>query len=119
MDKAEVVFEKLASNARTKYLLYLEKKLPQVFRSFINKSDKDFLLVTKHKFGTDAAKHLSAANKDLNRLTKSTKETGKTIAKAAKVGAQGASEFAKGVKSGATATVDAAKKAKPSSILST
>lgn len=40
------------------------------------------------------------------------KETGKTVAKAAKVGAQGASEFGKGVKSGATATVDAAKKAK-------
>lgn len=40
------------------------------------------------------------------------KETGKTVAKAAKVGAKGASEFGKGVKSGATATVDAAKKAK-------
>jgi hypothetical protein len=39
------------------------------------------------------------------------KETGKTVAKAAKVGAKGASEFGKGVRSGVTGTVTAAKKA--------
>jgi len=39
------------------------------------------------------------------------KKTGKTIAKAAQVGAKGASEFGKGVKSGVTGTVTAAKKA--------
>lgn len=40
------------------------------------------------------------------------RETGKTIVKAAQVSAKGASEFGKGVRSGVTATVDAAKKAK-------
>jgi len=54
MDKAKVIFEKLAIIARTRQLLKWEKEMPSVFKSFYNKDGIDRALVNKKRLGRKA-----------------------------------------------------------------
>jgi len=84
MNKAKIVFEKIAANAKTKYLLYLEKKLPQISRALINKDTESYYLFAKNLTGNIAAKSLAKYKSLLPNLDESEKVLYLSIANQAK-----------------------------------